>query len=110
MAKPSMLVGIALSGALIVAIGGARGAAAQELSCGAANLGQAVCQAEGVSRCSYSGGGSITNQAPGYRWDCGLLHGKCMGSAPLPMLSRAVMASPPTRGPEGPPPSTPVRA
>jgi|GEM_PF-2696041 len=56
--------------------------------CSAQTVGQQVCQAEGVCRCIYSPGGTMTRDPVGYRWDCNLLYGKCAPGSAYPALAR----------------------
>src|SRR3954462_5326442 len=73
------------------------------LACTPGNVGQRVCQAEGVCECSFFAGGTMFRDPPGYRWDCSLTRGTCLGNEPLPTLSRLT-----TPGPRLPPPSVVV--
>jgi hypothetical protein len=79
-------------------------AAAQAgLSCSPANRGQQVCQARNVCRCIYDGGGTMTREPAGFRWDCGsLLYGTCPAGSPYTALNMSVMPGP--GGPGAPPP------
>jgi hypothetical protein len=72
------------------------GAAAQApLTCGPANRGQQVCQARNVCRCIYDGGGTMTREPAGFRWDCGsLLYGTCPPGSPSTALNMTVMPGP----------------
>ena len=69
-------------------------APAASMSCSAANAGQAVCQAEGICKCSYSAGGTMMREPPGYRWDCSLLYGKCAAGSAYPQLAIGVTSGP----------------
>lgn len=81
--------------AAAIAIGGASPSAAQApLTCSPANLGQNVCQAEGICRCSYNAGGLMLRDPPGYRWDCSLLYGKCTADSFYPPLVGTTMPGP----------------
>jgi hypothetical protein len=95
-----ILAGAALAFAWLA--GDATSAVAQApagpLTCGPANQGQTVCQAEGRCRCSYGAGGTMLPEPPGYRWDCGLLLGKCSPGSAYPELSSAVVPGPPPAG------------
>ncbi len=75
-------------------------APAAPMSCSAANVGQAACQAEGICKCSYSAGGTMMREPPGYRWDCSLLYGKCAAGSAYPQLAIGVSPGPmPAGGP-----------
>lgn len=72
--RPAMIV----AGSLIAAtlgVGGALPAAAQ--TCSQATLGQQACQADNICKCGYSAGGTMTNQPPGFYWQCDIIYGKC---------------------------------
>lgn len=69
-------------------------AAQAPLTCSAANLGQSVCQAEGVCRCAYNPGGLMIREPAGYRWDCSPLNGKCSAGSSFPVLAREIQAAP----------------
>lgn len=60
------------------------------LICSAANLGQSVCQPQGVCKCVLSEGGTLTGEAAGYQWRCDLLYGNCAAGVGAPLLSTAV--------------------
>ena len=91
---------------LVLVLAGAGPAAAQApLACTAQNVGQRVCQAEGVCQCSYFAGGLMFRDPPGYRWDCAPTQGTCLGDAEIPLLSRLT-----TPGPVSRPAALPVRA
>lgn len=81
-----------IRGALVAlaALVGAGSAMAQQGAwvCSAQTVGQQVCQAEGVCRCIYSPGGTMTRDPVGYRWDCNLLYGKCAPGSAYPVLAR----------------------
>jgi hypothetical protein len=62
---------------MLVATAWAAPAAAQALTCSAATLGQQACQAENICKCAYSPGGTMTNQPPGFFWQCDIIYGKC---------------------------------
>ncbi|MBI3514451.1 MAG: peptidoglycan-binding protein [Proteobacteria bacterium] len=86
--------------ALWLALPAAAQAPAAPLSCSAANAGQAVCQAEGICKCSYNAGGTMIREPPGYRWDCSLLYGKCAAGSAYPQLAIGVTPGPiPTGSP-----------
>jgi hypothetical protein len=72
--------------------------AAAPLSCGPANQGETVCQAEGRCRCTYSAGGTMLRDPPGYRWDCSLLLGTCAPGSAYPVLARPVPTAPAAAG------------
>jgi len=80
------------------------------LSCSPSNLGQTVCQAEGRCRCSYSAGGTMLREPPGYRWDCSLLLGKCSPGSAYPELVQTIMPGPAPFGPPGRASGNQVRA
>lgn len=95
--KPRPVLFAAVAAALLAATVGS--ASAQELlTCSARNVGQQVCQAEGVCRCAYSAGGTMLRDPPGYRWDCDILYGKCAPGAAMPALGRGVVAGPAPTG------------
>lgn len=77
---------------------GASSAMAQQGAwvCSAQTVGQQVCQAEGVCRCIYSPGGTMTRDPVGYRWDCNLLYGKCAPGSAYPVLARNTGPGPDT--------------
>ena len=51
--------------------------------CNQNTMGQMACQAGHRCKCTYSAFGSaMLGLPPGYRWDCGLEHGTCMGDVP----------------------------
>jgi hypothetical protein len=64
----------------LFAAAGALPAAAQSQICSQATLGTRSCQAENVCKCAYSAGGTMTNQPPGFFWQCDLIYGKCVGN------------------------------
>jgi hypothetical protein len=63
----------------------------------AQNAGQRVCQAQGVCECSYFAGGLMFRDPPGYRWDCSLTRGTCVGDTEMPILSRLTTPGPLSR-------------
>ena len=67
------------------------------LACTAQNVGQRVCQAEGVCECSHFAGGLMFRDPPGYRWDCSLTRGTCVGDVEMPVLSRLTVPGPVSR-------------
>jgi hypothetical protein len=67
------------------------------LACTPQNVGQRVCQAEGVCECSYFAGGLMFRDPPGYRWDCSLTRGTCLGDEEIPVLSRLAVPGPVVR-------------
>ena len=77
-----------------VAVAPGTGRAQAPLVCGAQNVGQHVCQAEGICQCAYFAGGLMFRDPPGYRWDCSLTQGKCLAGEDMPVLSRAVVPLP----------------
>lgn len=70
--------------------------------CSQATLGTQSCQADNICKCAYSAGGTMTNQPPGFYWQCDIIYGKCAagGGASLintpggPMSSPAAAAAP----------------
>jgi hypothetical protein len=66
-------------------------------SCSAAASGQVACLVHKLCVCSYDGGGAMTGEQPGYRWDCGILQPACEGGAGTPAT---------TGGYDGPLPDT----
>ena len=88
--------------ALALTAHGAAPAAAQAptapLTCGPANQGETVCHAEGRCRCTYSAGGTMLRDPPGYRWDCSLLLGTCAPGSAYPVLARPAPAAPQSAG------------
>jgi len=51
--------------------------------CGPKTMGQVGCQAGVRCKCLYDAFGSaMKGLPPGYRWDCGLEQGNCMGDVP----------------------------
>jgi hypothetical protein len=85
-------------------------AAAQPMSCSAANVGQAVCQAEGICKCAYKAGGTMMREPPGYSWDCSLLYGKCAVGSPYPELAMGIAPGPAGAGAAGRAGSNTIRA
>lgn len=67
------------------------------LACTAQNVGQRVCQAQGVCECSTFAGGLMFRDPPGYRWDCSLTRGTCVGDVEMPVLSRLTVPGPVSR-------------
>src|SRR5258707_13919978 len=67
------------------------------LACTPQNVGQPVCQAEGVCECGYFAGGLMFREPPGYRWDCSLTRGTCLGGEDMPILSRLTVPGPMSR-------------
>jgi hypothetical protein len=57
--------------------------AAHAQICSQATLGQRACQAESICKCAYSPGGTMTNQPPGFFWQCDIIYGKCAGNEQL---------------------------
>lgn len=90
-----MLPLLVLSAGLIA---GREAVAQAPLVCSAQNVGQRVCQAEGVCQCGYFAGGLLFRDPPGYRWDCSLTNGTCLGNEEMPVLSRAVVPLPVVSG------------
>ena len=85
--------GLLLLACLLAALALPAGAQAP-LVCSAQNVGQRVCQAEGVCECSYFAGGLMFRDPPGYRWDCSLTRGTCLGDEEIPVLSRLTLPGP----------------
>ena len=66
--------------------GGTLPAAAQSQICSSATLGQQACQADNICKCAYSPGGTMTNQPPGFFWQCDIIYGKCASNGSSAML------------------------
>jgi hypothetical protein len=64
------------------------------LVCGPQNVGQRVCQAQGICECSQFTGGLMFRDPPGYRWDCSLTRGTCLGNEEMPVLARSTVPLP----------------
>jgi hypothetical protein len=105
MSLESRRLGIAVAGLFAVLAFDAPAAVAQApagpLTCGPANLGQTVCQAEGRCRCHYHAGGTMLREPPGYRWDCSLLLGKCSPGSAYPELVQSITPGPAPVGVSG---------
>jgi hypothetical protein len=72
MSLDKLLFGAAL--ALAACIGTAR---ADDLHCAAAEAGRLSCQAGIRCECKYFSESRMTGTGAGYRWDCGILRGRC---------------------------------
>lgn len=99
MARHRLLAWLFAGAAMAIWVAWAPPTAAQApLACSPANLGQNICQAEGICRCSYNAGGLMLRDPPGYRWDCSLLYGKCTAGSPYPLLLGTTMPGPAPSG------------
>ncbi len=76
--RRAMLVAVSCLAAAVGLLAlGTLPAAAQSQICSAATLGQQACQADNICKCAYSAGGTMTNQPPGFFWQCDIIYGKC---------------------------------